>query len=130
MKKLFLIVSIIIITVMSTYAQESDKAVKPKKSPEERAEQMIKRMTNELALTTDQQMKVKALILEREKERDVQMQKKREEMKEMDAELKVILTPEQYQKREQKKQERRKKPMEHKKDILMKEVPVKESPQK
>ena len=51
-------------------------------------------------------------------------------MKKMDAEMKTILTPEQYQLFEKKKQERKKQRMEQRKAKRMKELPVQELPKK
>lgn len=87
------------------YAQERPQQEGPPKTPEERADNITKRLTKELALTADQQTKVKAIVLERESE----MKKDREAAKanrdKHDAEMKAVLTPDQYQKFEAKKAE-------------------------
>ena len=75
----------------------------PKRTPEERASKMTERMTKELVLTADQQTKMKALLLKHEQDREARMKEEKARMEKTDAEIKAILTPEQYQKYEQKK---------------------------
>jgi Spy/CpxP family protein refolding chaperone len=107
MKKTLLILFAVAIASVNMMAQEPQDGNTPKRSPEERATKMLERMTKELVLTADQQTKMKALILKREKEREERMKEEKARMDKMDAEIKAILTPEQYQKFEQKKKEMR-----------------------
>ncbi len=107
MKKILLILFAIAIASINIMAQGPQDGNAPKRSPEERAAKMTERMTKELVLTADQQTKLKALILKREKEREERMKEEKARMDKMDAEIKTILTPEQYQKFEQKRNEMR-----------------------
>ncbi|MCX6295787.1 MAG: hypothetical protein NTX97_06930, partial [Bacteroidetes bacterium] len=66
MKKIILILFTVVIASVKGMAQEPPKKNAPLKTPEERAENMTKRMTKELSLTADQQVKTKAIILKRE----------------------------------------------------------------
>ena len=93
------------IASVNIYAQEPQEKNAPKKTPEERAENMTKRMTKELALTPDQQTKMKDLILRREQEREQKMEGAKQDRGKWDAEMKAILTPEQYQKLQEKREE-------------------------
>ena len=103
-------VSIAAIKVNAQDMQDDYAKLPPHKhTPEERANAITKRMTRELALTADQQAKVKSLILQRETERQEQMKARKAEMQKMDAELKTILTADQYNQFEQKKEEMKKK---------------------
>lgn len=94
-------------------AQEPVAADGPKKSPEERAENMTKRMTRELALTADQQQKVKVLVLEREREREKDREMAKVNDGKREAELKTILTAEQFEKYLKKKEEMKAKRQAH-----------------
>lgn len=100
------------IAAVNSYAQDTQddntKLPPHKHTPEQRATMMTKRMTKELALNTDQQAKVKALILQRENEREEQMKARKAEREKMDAQLKAILTADQYKQFEQKKEEMKK----------------------
>ena len=106
MKKIVMILFIAAMTAVSANAQEKkQEAPSSKKTPEERAENMTKRLSKELALSAEQEAKVKELILKREKQRAEGMKKAKEEMEKVDAEFKTIFTAEQYQKFEKKKEE-------------------------
>jgi len=110
MKKLIMILFVVALGAMNASAQDDNAQLPPqKKTPEQRANNMTKRMTKELALTTDQQAKINALILKREKQREEDMKARKVQMQQMDAEFKAILNADQYQKFEQKKEEMRKK---------------------
>lgn len=104
MKKMMMILFIAAMTAVNVNAQEK-KQDAPKKTPEERAELMTQRMTKELALSADQQVKIKELILKREKQKQEGMEKRKAEMEKIEAQFKTILTSEQYQKFEKKKEE-------------------------
>lgn len=105
MKKSFLILFTIAIASVNLFAQQSHNGNNPKRTPEERANLMIKKMTQELVLTPDQQTKMKALVLKREQEREARMKEEKARMEKIDADIKAILTPEQYQKFQQRKSE-------------------------
>ena len=105
MKKKFLTLFAAAIVSANISAQESQAANVPKKSPEEKAEKMTARLTTELALTPAQQTKVKALILQHEQARAGEMKDNTAEREKFDADIKTILTPEQYQTLEQKREE-------------------------
>jgi periplasmic protein CpxP/Spy len=105
MKKLILILFTVVITSINMMAQEPQIANGPKRTPEERASKMTERMTKELVLTADQQAKMKAIILKREQEREARMKEEKLRMEKLEADIKAILTPEQFQKFEQKKSE-------------------------
>ena len=105
MKKTLLILFTVAIASVNMMAQEPKDSNAPKRTPEERAEKMTQRMTKEFLLTADQQTKMKALISKREKEREERMKEEKARMEKYDAEIKAILTPEQYRKFEQKKSE-------------------------
>lgn len=118
MKKLSIIIAlfalIIGLSTNGTYAQKAkdnkkEKVKKEKKSAENKAEAFTKKMTKKLTLTPEQSVKVKAVILERElqKEKDiVAFNGKPEEMKQAkiarnnkaDEQFKIILDASQYEK--------------------------------
>ena len=130
MKKIFLILFTVAIASVNALAQEPAKAKQPKKTPEERAENMTKRLTKELDLTADQQVKAKAIILKREQEREKIEKSAREGHAKVKEEFKAFLTSEQFQKFEQKeaemkkkREERRKQSEAHKKDVPQTPVP-------
>jgi periplasmic protein CpxP/Spy len=105
MKKTLLVLFTVAITSVNMMAQEPQDNNGPKRTPEERAAKMTERMTKELVLTTDQQTKMKVLILKHEQEREARMKEEKVRMDKKDAEIKAILTPEQYFKFQQKKNE-------------------------
>lgn len=116
MKKVIMILFAVSIVAASTLAQEPQQPGPQKKTPEERAEHMTKQMTKALELNSDQQEKLKALIIKREKERQsmqANVKMKREQMeKQMDEDLQKILNPEQFEKFKKRKEEMKKKRME------------------
>lgn len=121
MKRIILILFTVAIASVNTLAQEPTKTKPAPKTPEERAENMTKRLTKELNLSIDQQDKVKSIILKRELDREKIKKEMKEGPSKVKQELKVVLSPEQFQKFEakeaemkQKREERRKKALEKK----------------
>ncbi|HEX8516709.1 MAG TPA: hypothetical protein VF868_10955 [Bacteroidia bacterium] len=108
MKKLMMILFAVAMTTATAIAQET-KQPPAKKTPEERAEMATARMTKTLALNEEQQQKVKALILKREKDRENMQEKARDTRQkveaEMEADLQKILNAEQFEKFKKKKEE-------------------------
>lgn len=125
MKKL--IIAALLIVGISSFAQEknekdrkSDKGSREMKSPEERNESRLKKMTTELKLDATQQEQIKPIIAEQtakreamraermgsndkpkdftKEEREALKQKRTEEKTAMDNKLKAVLTPEQFKK--------------------------------
>lgn len=125
MKKIILIVFIISIGVIKGFAQGPPKENAPKKTPEERAENMTKRLTKELALNPEQRVKAKAIILKREQERENKMKENREDREKINSEFKTFLTEDQFKKLIQKEEEMKKKRAEQRKQS----PPPKDSPQ-
>lgn len=117
MKRLMMILFVVAMSAVNTKAQEKQPPP-PKKTPEERATNMTERMTKALALNPDQQQKVKALILQREKDRDAAVDKvkgSREKMEQqMDTDMQKILSSEQFEKYKKKREEMKKKREERK----------------
>ncbi len=107
MKKKILILFTVAIASVNMFAQEGAPPRKdaPKKTPEERAENMTKRMTKEFALTAEQQTKVKVLILKTELEKEKMKNELKEGRAKMEEEMKTILTSEQFQRFKQKGEE-------------------------
>ncbi len=105
MKKTILMLFAVAIASVNLLAQEQQESNAPKKSPEERADNMTKRMTKELGLNPDQQTKMKALILSREQEREQKSKGAKPDKEKREAEMKAILTPEQFQKLQQIREE-------------------------
>jgi len=127
MKKLILILFAVAIASVNSVAQEPiKKTPPPKKSPAERAENMTKRLSKELNLNPDQQVKVKAIILKREEDRDKASQELKEGPAKVKEEFKSVLTPEQFQKFEAKEAEMKKKREERRKQSP---PPPKDAPQ-
>jgi periplasmic protein CpxP/Spy len=117
MKKLVLVGASVLMMSVMTIAQPGNPG---KKSPQERAEQQTARLTKELSLTPEQATKVKAILATKGAEMDSVRAKKMAggDKKEMhadrnaarektDAELKAVLTPEQYTKFQAMMQERK-----------------------
>lgn len=105
MKKIMLMLFIVAIASVNVNAQDDKDG---KKSPEERAEMMIKKMTKELTLTADQQAKIKTLILKNEREKEARKKEEKARKERMHEEMKAILTAEQFKKIEQKRNEKKK----------------------
>lgn len=115
MKRIILILFTVAIASVNAMAQESTKQKREQKTPEERAENMTKRLTKELNLSADQQDKVKSIILKREQDREKIAKEMKEAPVKVREELKVILSPEQFQKFEAKEAEMKKKREERRK---------------
>lgn len=124
MKKTILILFAVAIASVNSLAQEPP-APKPKKTPEERADMMTKRLTKELALNEDQQVKTRQIILKRELEREKLANDMKAAPGKVKEEFKKILTAEQFQKFEAKEVEMKKKREERrKKGPPRKDAPV------
>ena len=140
MKKL--LVAALLVVGMTTFAQEPVKEQKAPMTPEQRVESQVKRMTKELSLNEKQVQEIRTLVakevekreanraeMEAKKasgvkptkaEKQAREAKSKEDEAAMDANMKRILTPEQYAKWIQKMQERKEK-MEVKKAEKLKE---------
>ncbi len=122
MKKL-MIVAVLASMTLAAQAQEKEK-----RTPQERAKARTEHMTKELALSPEQQAKVEAINLKYadqveavRSEREAERTAKREAAKAMhdahDAEMKAVLTADQYTKWVAKKQEAKAKQMEKRKQM-------------
>lgn len=127
MKKLMIIA---VLAGLSVATQAQDKA---RKSPEERAKMRTEHMAKELELTPEQKAKVEAINLkyadkatELRKEREAERTEARKEGKAMhdahDAEMKAVLTPDQYTRWQAKKEAMKKRHMEHRKEMRQKKA--------
>lgn len=122
MKKL--IIAVLLVIGISSFAQETqpekkgNKGQKERMSPEQRNQALLDKMTTELKLDASQQEQIKPIIAEQtaklqamrdqrmannakeltSEERKALMQKRNEEKSATDAKLKAILTPEQFKK--------------------------------
>jgi len=101
MKKLILLGFIVALSI-ATFAQSKERE---KRTPEERAARQTEKMTKELSLTPSQATKVKAILVHRNSQRDSIRAAKSGERRDFkaakdktDADLKAILTPDQYTK--------------------------------
>jgi hypothetical protein len=124
MKKL--IIAAILAVSMTSYAQ--DKKEMPhrdkteKKSPEERNEIKLKKMTSELNLDAKQQKEMADFMAERSEKREAFRTEKREAHKKqmdkdkeaMDTKMKGMLSPEQYKKWEASKDKQHQRKVHHK----------------
>jgi periplasmic protein CpxP/Spy len=122
MKKL-MIVAVLASMTLAAQAQEKEK-----RTPQECAKARTEHMTKELALSPEQQAKVEAINLKyadqveaMRSEREAERTAKREAAKAMhdahDAEMKAVLTADQYTKWVAKKQEAKAKHMEKRKQM-------------
>lgn len=140
MKKL--VVAALLVVGMTTFAQERMGERKEKLTPEQRVNLQVKKLTKDLSLNEKQVLEIKALVAKEAEKREANraaMDAKRasgtkptkEEMKAhkakvqedqaaMDANMKKILTADQYAKWVQKREERKEK-MEEKKGDRKKE---------
>jgi Spy/CpxP family protein refolding chaperone len=117
MKRILSLMFVVAIASANVLAQDQPKPPKekaPPKTPEERADNMTKRLTKELALTPEQQTKAKATILKHEQERDDRMKASREEHEKIEADFKAFLTDDQFKKFHDKNEEMKKKREERK----------------
>lgn len=120
MKKLLMIAALFTMTFAGAFAQRGQGSQqKEPMTPEQRAEKMTMKMTEELGLSEDQKQKIYQINLENAEKRQVQREAMEEERKakreEMQAQTKAqneqivaILTPEQKTKWEEVKKENRK----------------------
>ncbi len=113
MKKIIVMLFAVVITSANMLAQEPRKNDHPKRTPEERAQVQLKKMTKDLALTADQQTKLKALFLKREQAKENKMKGHKDEREKMEADVQSILTPEQFQKFKTNREEMKKRREEH-----------------
>ena len=111
-----LVLMLISLFVISASAQRPDR--KSRMTAEERASKQTEMMTKLLDLTAEQQAKIKEIHLkysqqrvEKKKQLGEEMKQNREKMKAQmearNAELKQVLTPEQYEKWQEKRKEMR-----------------------
>ena len=98
-----------LLSLMMTIPAMAQQKAPEKRSPEQKAEMMTKKMTEHLDLTDDQAIAVKEANMELAAEMKANKAERKELMKAHDEKLKAILTDEQYEKLENTKGERRKK---------------------
>ncbi|WP_251621332.1 DUF4890 domain-containing protein [Odoribacter lunatus] len=107
MMKKILFLSALFLTLLATGGCSQQKGPRDQHSPEQQAENMIERLNNELQLTEQQQSELKTYFTDSFKKRNESFKKEkenREQMREqmkkereaMDAQLKKVLTEEQY----------------------------------
>ena len=117
-----------IVAALASMTLAAQAQEKEKRTPQERAKARTEHMTKELALSPDQQAKVEAINLKYadqveavRSEREAERTAKREAAKAMhdahDAEMKAVLTADQYTKWVAKKQEAKAKHMEKRKQM-------------
>lgn len=104
-----LLATVVAILALTTGAMAQQQEGKPKASPEERAEQQTKHMTSQLGLSPEQAAKVKEINLKYAQQQgehrgDHESMMKMTETK--NAELKQVLTEEQYQKHMERSQQK------------------------
>lgn len=128
-KRIILILFTAAIASVNSMAQELAKSDPPKKTPEERAENMTKRLTKELALNPEQQVKAKAIILKREQDREKITNDMKEGHEKVKEEFKLFLSQEQFQKFEKKEAEMKKKREERRKQSPPNEPPSPPAPE-
>jgi hypothetical protein len=121
MKKIMLTVIAVAIASISTFAQKSKP---PRKTPGERTERIVVKMKTDLALSDDQVLKLKPVILKREQQRDELYTKMdtvkthtRKIMKDAEEDFKKILTTEQLEKLKQERKEMHDKHMQKREEI-------------
>ena len=114
-KKSFVLV-LVSLFIFSVSAQRPDRG--PRMTPEERATRQTEMMTKQLDLTADQQVKIKEINLKFSQQmaaqrdqaggdRQQNMEKMKAQMDARDAEIKQVLTPEQFEKWQTKRNEMR-----------------------
>jgi Spy/CpxP family protein refolding chaperone len=124
MKRIISLFSLILlvsgISLKAQNANSSATAQKPPKSAEERTEMWMQKMTERIAITPDQAPKIKDIVLKREKQIAADREKYKSDKEAMkvamkernatfEAEIKKVLTAEQFQKlREARRDERAK----------------------
>lgn len=114
MKKLIL--ATVLVFGLATYAQEktineNKESKRELKSPEERQAMHLKKMTEDLNLNAKQQEEIKQLMAERMAKKEELKSMKKDKMLEkrnaMEAKMKTILTPEQFEKWNSQKEKRK-----------------------
>ena len=108
MKKLMIILFTVAIASVNGFSQGPPPKNAAAKTPEQRAENQTKRLTKELGLTAEQQVKAKAIILQREEAKENLQKATREGHEKTKSAFKAFLTPEQFQKFEKKEEEMKK----------------------
>ena len=108
MKKATFIAVILFTALTTATLAQNEKKQGTKKTADERAAIMTRKLTRELTLTSDQQPKIQALLLGREKQRDAGTLDKNDRTK-VDADIKALLTKEQQEKWAKMKEEAREK---------------------
>jgi hypothetical protein len=117
MKRLILILLTVATATVNGWGQEPPPPGNgPKKTPAERAENMTKRLTKELGLNPEQQVKTKAIILKREQEREKMIKETKENRDKINEEFKTFLTADQFQKLKAREEEMKKKREERQKN--------------
>ena len=112
-----LVLVLVSVFVINVSAQNPNR--KSRMTEEDRAAKRTEMMTKQLDLTADQQAKIKEINLRHSQQTTNQQRQVREERRQnrenmkskmaaRDAEIKQVLTPEQYEKWQEKKQEMRK----------------------
>lgn len=106
-------IAVLLITALSTVTfAQNEKKQGSRKTAEERTEMMTRKLTQELTLTTDQQVQIHALLLDREKQRDAGTLDRNDRTK-VDADINSVLTKEQQEKWAKMKEEARAKHKKH-----------------
>jgi periplasmic protein CpxP/Spy len=120
MKKLLMIAAIFTMTFAGAFAQRGQGSrQKESMTPEQRAEKMTMKMSDELGLSEDQKQKIYEINLENAEKRQAQREAMEEErnakraemqaqMKKQNEEIEAVLTPEQKDKWQEVKKENRK----------------------
>ncbi|ERM84112.1 hypothetical protein P872_00965 [Rhodonellum psychrophilum GCM71 = DSM 17998] len=118
MKRTLLIAAIFSLTIFAVSAQRGHQ--KTMQSPEERAEKMTSKMTEQLELSEDQKKQIYQINLENATKRQAEMEARKEEMqakrtammeknKDQQEQIEAVLTPEQKTKWMELKDENREK---------------------
>jgi Spy/CpxP family protein refolding chaperone len=90
--------TLIAVTIASVSIMAQDSATTIKKGPEKRVARITDSLAQQLGLSAEQKTKVAALFLQREQENIARAKEEQARRLKMDADMKAILTPEQYQK--------------------------------
>jgi periplasmic protein CpxP/Spy len=116
-----------LVIFQAAFSQANANNKNKNRTPEQKADAHLKKMTQDLSLTSEQVPKVKAIVLDKIQKMDALKTKyanttdkkaMHQEMKKIrdqkDTELKAVLTPEQYTKHVQMREEEKKKRMQNK----------------
>lgn len=90
MKRMFLVMAIAIVTVFQVCAQDSNRQM----TAQQRTEQRIKQMDEQLNLTDEQETKIRELYADFNKQK-YPREKRREAMEKLTANISLLLTAEQ-----------------------------------